>query len=82
MDDCQVKLTKYLGRFVSGRTVRDDEDLFSSGFITSLSAIQLVAFVEREFGITIDNEDLTQDNFRTINNLSGLIRKKSTPSSA
>ena len=42
-------------------------------------AIQLVAFVEKEFGITVEDEDLELDNFRSIRAIDDLIaRKRST----
>jgi acyl carrier protein len=53
-----------------------DADIFASGLVNSLFAMQLVLFVENEFAIKIDNEDLTIDNFRTINALAELIDRK------
>lgn len=70
------RITKYLTRFTPGRILEEEEDLFAGGVITSLSAIQLVAFVEREFDLTIENEDLVRENFRTIGALSALVERK------
>jgi acyl carrier protein len=40
--------------------------------------MQLVTFVEKGFDISVENQDLDLDNFRTINALTSLIlRKKS-----
>jgi acyl carrier protein len=39
-------------------------------------AMQLVLFVEQEFKISIENEDLEIDNFNTINALVNLIERK------
>ena len=33
--------------------------------------MQLVAFVEKEFGITVADEDLDLDNFRTVDAIAG-----------
>jgi len=38
--------------------------------------MQLVAFVEREFDIEIDSEDLEMSNFRSIQAISSLVTKK------
>jgi len=38
--------------------------------------MQLVTFVERTFQITIENEDLELDNFRTIKALTNLVMRK------
>jgi len=35
-----------------------------------------VAFVEKEFGITVQDEDLDLDNFRTVNAIARLIARK------
>lgn len=70
------RITKYLTRFTPGRILDEEDDLFAGGVITSLSAIQLVAFVEREFDLEIENEDLVRDNFRTIRALSALVERK------
>ncbi len=41
--------------------------------------MQLVLFLEQTFAITIDNEDLDMDNFRTIRALIGLVERKQAP---
>jgi acyl carrier protein len=38
--------------------------------------MQLVMFVEREFGITVGNEDLNMENFGTVNAIVKLVEKK------
>ena len=54
----------------------DDEDLFASGLVNSLFAMQLVLFVEKEFAVKVENEDLDYDNFRTLNAIVGFIQRK------
>lgn len=77
MSEPRERITKYLARFVPGRTLLGAEDLFSAGIITSLTAMQLVAFVEREFQLTIENEDLSRENFCSIDALTSLVQRKS-----
>jgi len=75
------KIAEYLARFFPGHTLLEDEDIFSLGFVNSMFAMQLVNFVEHTFGITIENEDLELDNFRSINAIARLVRRKlATPS--
>jgi acyl carrier protein len=52
------------------------EDIFSLGFVNSLFAMELVMFVEKEFGITIPNEALKIDNFRTADSITGLVQRQ------
>jgi acyl carrier protein len=68
----------FLGRSLQRRNLQDDDDIFALGFVNSLFAMQLVLFVESEFGITVENEDLDIDNFRTIHAIVSLIERKSS----
>jgi len=54
----------------------EDEDIFGTGLVNSLAAMQLVLFVEKEFGIEIGDEDLSLENFRTIRAIEQLINSK------
>ncbi len=74
--DIKAELRQFLARFFHNYNLRDDEDIFSLGFVNSLFAMQLVMFVEQQFRITIENEDLNLDNFRTINALTALVQRK------
>ncbi|MBN1040264.1 acyl carrier protein [Clostridium botulinum] len=71
------KVRKYLGRFFRKHVIEDDEDIFELGFVNSLFAMQLVMFIEKEFGVSISNEDLDLKNFRTINSIVRLVDNKS-----
>ena len=69
------KVKSFLAQFISV-SVADDEDLFASGLVNSLFAMQLVLFIEKEFSIKVENEDLDYDNFRTLNAITGFIKRK------
>jgi methoxymalonate biosynthesis acyl carrier protein len=75
-EQIKAKIAGYLVRFFPGHVLREDEDIFSLGFVNSMFAMQLVTFVEHEFGFTVENEDLELDNFRSINALAGLVERK------
>ncbi|CAK8716914.1 Carrier domain-containing protein [Candidatus Electronema halotolerans] len=68
-------VTSFLAQFINV-DVDDDEDLFASGLVNSLFAMQLVLFVEKEFAVKVENEDLDYDNFRTMNAIVGFIQRK------
>ena len=76
MDEQKVKVRTFLSKHLRNRELSDDDDIFGLGFVNSLFAMQLVMFVEQEFGITIDNEDLDIENFRTVNAIVKLVEKK------
>jgi acyl carrier protein len=76
MEDIRAKIQAFIAKFFQHVELQDDEDIFALGFINSLFAMQLVLFVESEFGITVENEDLDLDNFRTLNAIAHFIERK------
>ncbi|MDZ8067336.1 MAG: phosphopantetheine-binding protein [Nostoc sp. DedQUE08] len=78
MSEIQVKIREFLSRFFRNHDLQLDEDIFALGFVNSMFAMQLVLFIEQAFQITIDNEDLELDNFRTINSMTRLVERKTT----
>jgi len=53
----------------------DDEDLLSAGILDSLAILQLVAHIEDEFGIKVQDEDVVFENFQSINALTNYLDK-------
>lgn len=78
MEENKEKVKKFLSRFFKKHELADEEDIFELGFVNSLFSMQLVLFIEKEFGIVIDNKDLELNNFRTINSITKLIDKKAS----
>jgi acyl carrier protein len=72
----QAKIKEFLSRFFKSHDLQPEEDIFALGFVNSLLAMQLVAFVEKEFGIQVGDEDLDLDNFRSIQAISNLVARK------
>lgn len=78
MIETRTKIKVFLSRFFNNHDLQPDEDIFALGFVNSMFAMQLVLFVEQEFQIAIENEDLDFENFRTINAIANLIERKTT----
>lgn len=78
MEEVKVKIRAFLSRFFRKHALNDDEDIFALGFVNSLSAMQLVMFLEKEFGIRVENKDLDLSNFKTINTISEFVQSKIT----
>jgi acyl carrier protein len=45
-------------------------------------ALQLVNFLQKEFAVTIEDDELDIDNFRTINSMNALLERKAVASAA
>lgn len=80
--DAGARVREFMGRHLRGASLRDDEDVFATGYVTSLFAMQLVQFVEGTFGIAIESEDLELDNFRSVNAVVALVARKSGASTS
>jgi methoxymalonate biosynthesis acyl carrier protein len=50
-------------------------DLFESGIITSIFAMELVVHIEQTYGVTIEGDDLSMTNFRTVDTMVALITR-------
>lgn len=54
----------------------DDDDIFAGGFVNSLYLVQLLAFVQREFAITLDEDDYDMANFRSLRAIADFVARK------
>lgn len=76
MEERKVRVREFLGRYVRDREIGDDQDFFALGFVNSLMAMQLIQFLEKEFGISVEDEDLDFDNFRSIDRIDDFLERK------
>jgi methoxymalonate biosynthesis acyl carrier protein len=78
MDFISGKLRTFFASRIKGVSLSDEDDVFARGYVNSLFLIQLVMFVEAEFGIHVEGPDLVLDNFRSIRMLSRFVAEKRT----
>ena len=57
-------------------TITDETPLYE-GIVDSLALINLVAFLEKEFGILIEDADLSSENFQTVTAITRLVQRRS-----
>ena len=74
--DIKQQVRDFVSRFFRGHDLGDAEDMFSTGFVNSMFAMQLVQFVESTFSITVESEDMEIDNFRSIDAIVALVERK------
>ena len=70
------KISEFLSQFISETDIDPDVNLFESGLVNSLFAMQLLLYVEQEFGLQVTNEDLDIKNFRSLNALTDFVMVK------
>jgi acyl carrier protein len=61
---------------LSKKSLAPDENLIMQGIIDSLGILKLVSFMEKSFGIKVNNEEIIPENFQTLNALAEFVAKK------
>lgn len=59
----------------------DDESLFTRGVIDSLGVMEIVGHVEEHWGLAIDPDDVTEQNFGSLNALATYVASRVGPAS-
>ena len=76
MDSVNEKIREFLSRYIPTHGLADGDDIFATGIVNSMLAMQLVMFVEKEFNVTIEPDDLELEYFESINAIADLVRRK------
>ena len=78
MDHTEIIRSFIIENFLFGEAGElDDETSFlDSGIIDSTGILELVAFLEENFDISIKDEEMLPENFDSLNNISGYLSKK------
>ncbi len=74
-------ITNTLARYIAAeilqqpsRPVGADEPLISDGLIDSFHLVDLQLFIEKQFGVWIDDSELNKDTFDTLAQLTEIIQ--------
>ena len=59
-----------------GVEFHDDDSLLEDGIIDSLGLLDIVTFIETEFDVTVDDADVTLDNFGTVKTIASFVETK------
>ena len=77
MSQTQTRLLIFLrDRAGLDATFDANRDLLASGVLDSLLLIDLVLYIERVFGVTLESNDVAPANFRTIETLAGVVDQR------
>ncbi len=72
-----TEIRGWLQENVTGsREIPDDYPLIENGVLTSLQTVELVMFLEERFGIMVEDEELNEENFGSINAIAELVASK------
>lgn len=68
-----VELARELGN--DARSLRNDQVIPDTGLLDSPALLELILFYEQTFGLEVGQEDLTLDNFGTIDAMAAYLGK-------
>ncbi|KAF0238254.1 MAG: acyl carrier [Prolixibacteraceae bacterium] len=80
--DIIISQIEQLRNFISEITfsdidkIQDDTLLFEEGIFDSLGFLSLVSFLNEEYGVEVTNDELSEDNFKSIKAIVEYIAKK------
>jgi acyl carrier protein len=67
---------------MSAEELDDDFDLQTGGAVDSLGLLKLVAWLESEYGISVDESELGPESLRTVNSINEFINERREPANA
>ncbi|HEY1754501.1 MAG TPA: acyl carrier protein [Bryobacteraceae bacterium] len=70
-----IDLAKQLGN--DARKIKDDDVIPSTGFLDSAALMELVIWLETESGLAIDEDQITIENFGTIDAMANYVERHS-----
>jgi len=69
-------VTNFVVTSVNIANLDHENNLFESGVVNSLFAVQLVTFLEKTFAIEIGMDDLDIENFKSLNATTAFVMRK------
>lgn len=70
----QERITEFF-RSKGINDITADTDLFKGGYVNSLFALEIVMYLEKEFGIKLKNKDIKEKNFKTVKDIAAVIER-------
>jgi len=86
MADAKTAVKAYISEnFLMGQSdieLGDDTSFLEMGLLDSTGVIELVSFLEEEFGIQVEDDEITPENLDTLNRICSYVEQKSTQAQA
>jgi acyl carrier protein len=62
--------------FGDGGTLVNDGSFLEKGIVDSTGILEIIAFIEKKYGITVDDSELLPENLDSINNIAAFLERK------
>jgi acyl carrier protein len=60
------------------RNIQEQDSLLETGVIDSLGVLDLVHYLEAEFGFQVSDDELLPENFESVNSIAAFVASKTT----
>ncbi len=78
--ELQAQIRDFIARNLlfsdDGFNYDDDASFLEEGIVDSVGIMELVLFIEEQFGFSVADEDLTPDNFDSVNKLANYVERQ------
>ncbi len=76
-DSLPVMIKTFLAQhFPATKNIGDNDPLLEGGLIDSLGILDVVTFLEKQFGVALSREDLSPENFATVRSIAEFVSQK------
>jgi acyl carrier protein len=79
MNEIKQQIRQFLCELLPGGAspnLLDDTPLRTSGIVDSMGMLQLVSFIEENFGVEVEAEEASLQNFDRIEDIAAFVQKK------
>ena len=76
MEELKNYLTTEIAPDRDRMTLGPDDDLLELGSVDSMAVMKLVAFLEKNFGIEVRDEDIVPENFQSLARMATYVEQR------
>lgn len=58
------------------KALADDASLLDAGIVDSTGVLEIITFIESEFGLTVEDQEMLPENLDAVNNIVKFVQKK------
>ena len=78
-EDISGKVNKFIRQnylYDEGKAIDPSASLLGTGVLDSTGILELITFVEEEFNVTFGDEELTSENFDSVDRVTAMLERK------
>ncbi len=79
MSDIKEKVRQFIvSNFyvADASSLKDEASLLDAGIVDSTGVLEVINFIESEFGVTVDDAEMVPENLDAVNHIVAFVQKK------